>query len=385
MIQRGSWLGVLGGGQLGRMFATEAQRLGYRVMVLDPDPICPASVVADHFLCAAMDDDAAIREMASRCAAVTVETENAPVEAMRALERQCVVWPSPDSVEIAQDRIREKSYIAGLGIAVAPFAPIESAEALREPQIAALLPGVLKRSRFGYDGKGQFRVSSVEQAEAAFASMHGAPCVLERLVSLRLELSVLLARTPQGATALWPVAENSHRGGILDQSIVPARIPPAQAEAAQAAALRIAEHLDYTGVLCVEFFLTTDGQLLVNEIAPRPHNSGHYSLDASYTSQFEQQARVLAGLPLGSTALRGPAVMQNLLGDLWEGGEPRWERLLAQEGAKLHLYGKAEARPGRKMGHYTCLAADVEQARRMCDRIMRELRPAGHAAAGRAA
>jgi 5-(carboxyamino)imidazole ribonucleotide synthase len=373
MIAPGAWLGVLGGGQLGRMFAMAAQRMGYRVLVLDPDPDSSAGATADRHLCAALDDAAALEQMARLCAAVTVETENAPVPALEELARTLPLSPQPHCVAIAQDRILEKRFIASLGLAPAPHAVIESAADLDRPDIAALIPGVLKRSRFGYDGKGQASVESPAQLRTAFAAMGGAPCVLERRIALRLELSVVLARAADGTTAVWPTAENRHSNGILDATIVPARVAPALAASARDAALAIADALDYRGVLCVEFFVDESGALLVNEFAPRPHNSGHFTIDACLTSQFEQQVRVLAGMPLGTTGLREPVVMQNLLGDLWQRGTPRWQALLAEPGATLHLYGKSAARPGRKMGHYTCVAPDLEQAIATAQRIRARL------------
>lgn len=362
MIAPGAWLGVLGGGQLGRMFAMAAHRLGYRVMVLDPDPQSSAGAVADRHVCAALDDATALNVMAQMCAAVTVETEDVPTVALARLARDVVVRPAADSVAIAQDRIREKHFIAALGLSPAPYAVVTAVTDLDGAHVAELLPGVLKQSRFGYDGKGQARIATLEEARAAFDSMGSVPCVLERRINLRMELSVVLARDSNGRTALWPVVENRHKDGILDQSIVPARIPGTLAAQAKDAALIIAEALAYQGVLCVEFFVDQDGALLVNEFAPRPHNSGHGTLDASRTSQFEQQVRTLAGLPLGDTTMHSPVVMQNLLGDLWERGVPNWQALLADPTATLHLYGKAEPRLGRKMGHYTCIARSVDEA-----------------------
>jgi len=362
MIAPGAWLGVLGGGQLGRMFSMAAHRLGYRVMVLDPDPLSTAGAVADRHVCAALDDVTALDEMARICAAVTVETENAPTTALERLARDAVVSPSARCVSIAQDRIREKQFISELGLSPAPYAVVTSAAHLDTTNIAALLPGVLKLGRFGYDGKGQAHVTTPEQALAAFERMGSLPCVLERRINLRVELSVVLARGGDGRAALWPVAENRHKGGILDLSIIPARIPATLAAQARNAALTIAEALAYQGVLCVEFFVDEAGMLMVNEFAPRPHNSGHGTLDASRTSQFEQQVRTLAGLPLGDTTMRNPVVMQNLLGDLWAGGMPCWQALLADSSATLHLYGKAEPSRGRKMGHFSCVAPTVDEA-----------------------
>ena len=375
MIAPGEWLGVVGGGQLGRMFAMAAHRLGYRVMVLDPAPQCSAGAVADRHLCAAFDDAAALDEMARTCAAVTVETENVPSIAIERLARDVVVRPSARCVAIAQDRIIEKRFVSELGLSPAPYAVVTSAAHLDATNIAALLPGVLKLSRFGYDGKGQAHVDTPEQARAAFQAMGGAPCVLERRIKLRIELSVLLARGCDGRTLLWPVAENRHKDGILDLSIVPARIPAALATQARNAALTIAEALDYQGVLCVEFFVDEDGNLLVNEFAPRPHNSGHGTLDASHTSQFEQQVRTLAALPLGDTTMRSPVVIQNLLGDLWVGGLPRWQVLLADSTAALHLYGKSGPSPGRKMGHFSCIAPTADEALAAALRLRRLLPP----------
>jgi 5-(carboxyamino)imidazole ribonucleotide synthase len=273
-----------------------------------------------------------------------------------------VVSPAAHCVAIAQDRIREKRFISELGLSPAPDVVVTSADDLEEASIAALLPGVLKASCFGYDGKGQARISRPDQARAAFKAMGSVPCVLERQINLHVELSVILARGGDGSTALWPVAENRHKHGILDVSIVPARIPAALAAQAREAALIIAKALDYCGVLCVEFFVDENGLLLVNEFAPRPHNSGHATIDASRISQFEQQVRTLAGQPLGDTTMHSPVVMQNLLGDLWGNGTPRWQVLLADSGTTLHLYGKAEARRGRKMGHYTCVAPTIDDA-----------------------
>jgi 5-(carboxyamino)imidazole ribonucleotide synthase len=362
MIEPGTWLGLLGGGQLGRMFTMAAQSMGYKVLVLDPGDDSPAGSVADDHLAADYLDSAALREMSARCRAATTEFENVPAESLRILSARCVVSPSANSVSVAQDRIREKTFLREHAIAVAPFAVIRTNADVAAPGIADLLPGVLKVSRFGYDGKGQIRVASGGELAAAFDALGGEACVLERFLPLDKEVSVVVARGFDGAVRTWPVAENRHVNGILDVSIAPARISATLADQARATAIRVAEQLDYRGVLCVEFFVLRDGSLLVNEIAPRPHNSGHYTIDACVTSQFEQQVRVLCGLPLGDTALHCPAVMVNLLGDLWAAGMPRWEQVLREARAKLHLYGKSEARPGRKMGHFTVLDERVEAA-----------------------
>jgi 5-(carboxyamino)imidazole ribonucleotide synthase len=354
-------LGMLGGGQLGRMFTLAAHSMGYRVAVLDPDSRSPAGAIADVHLKAAYQDREALQHLADSCVAVTTEFENVPADSLRRLAAHCTVRPTGDSVAVAQDRIREKRFLTENGFEVAPYVAIERAEDCDRID-AALLPGILKRARFGYDGKGQARVATIEEVRAAFIALGSEACVLEQRVSLACEVSVVAARGADGATRSFPVAENQHRDGILDVSIVPARVSAEVARSAEAAAQAVAVKLDYRGVLAVEFFVTTDGALLVNEIAPRPHNSGHYTIDACVTSQFEQQVRTLCGLPLGDTRLLSPVVMVNLLGDVWQGGQPAWDAVFGCPDAKLHLYGKHEARRGRKMGHYTVLGADADDA-----------------------
>ncbi|MBX9811628.1 MAG: 5-(carboxyamino)imidazole ribonucleotide synthase [Burkholderiales bacterium] len=361
MIFPDAMLGMLGGGQLGRMFTLAAHSMGYRVTVLDPDPLSPAGAVADVHLKAAYQDREALQQLADTCVAVTTEFENVPAASLRWLAGHCAVRPAGDCVAIAQDRIREKRFLSSAGLEVAPFAVIER-EADLDGLDKSLFPGVLKRARFGYDGKGQARVATTEQARAAFAAMGAEPCVLEKLVTLACEVSVVVARGDDGAVRCFPVAENRHRNGILDVSIVPARISHGLAQQAERAAVEVAHRFDYCGVLAVEFFVTADGRLLANEIAPRPHNSGHYTIDACVTSQFEQQVRTLCGLPLGDTRLLSPVAMVNLLGDAWQHGQPAWDKLFVHPEAKLHLYGKHEARPGRKMGHYTVLGPTAEEA-----------------------
>ena len=378
MIAPGAWLGLLGGGQLGRMFCMAAQSLGYKVIVLDPGAASPAGSVADRHLAADYQDPTALRELAHVAAAATTEFENVPAAALDYLARSLRVTPAAASVAIAQDRISEKTFIAGQGFGVAPFAVLRTAADAHAAD-PALLPGIVKSARLGYDGKGQIRVRVPADVPAAFEEMGSAPCVLERFVTLASEVSVIVARDDSGETVAWPAAENLHRDGILDVSIMPARVPAELAAKALDTATTIAAKLDYCGVLCVEMFVAGDGALLVNEIAPRPHNSGHWSIDACVTSQFEQQARVLAGLPLGATRAHGPAVMVNLLGDLWFGEgaheprEPDWSRVLRHPQAKLHLYGKAEARAGRKMGHATCLGSTLADALATAREIKRDL------------
>lgn len=371
-IAPGAWLGLLGGGQLGRMFCMAAQSLGFRVCVLDPGADSPAGAVADDHIRADYLDDAALAELARRCAATTTEFENVPAQALAFLARHGAVSPAAEAVAIAQDRIAEKRFIAACGLDVAPYAVIERPSDLQAVD-CALLPGILKSARMGYDGKGQASVSTPAELNAAWQSMGRAAAVLEKRLALRLELSVIVCRGRDGESATFPVAENVHRGGILAVSMVPARIDAALAQAARTAALQVAARMDYVGVLCVEFFLLADGRLVVNEIAPRPHNSGHTTIDACITSQFEQQVRIMAGLPLGDTAPVLAAVMLNLLGDAWYLGEsmrePDWPAVLAVHGAKLHLYGKKDARHGRKMGHVSCVAPTLDEALVLARRV----------------
>lgn len=355
-------LGLLGGGQLGRMFTVAARTLGYRVTLLDPAPDPIAATFADVHLRAAYNDPAALEELARTCAAVTTEFENVNADAMRWLAGRIPVSPSGDCVAVAQDRIREKQCFQAAGLPTVPHLVLEHPEDLNR-DLAPYLPGLLKTARLGYDGKGQVRVETAGQARSAHADLGGQPCVLEQRVDLALEISVILARSVAGEVAVFPVPENRHAKGILDLSLVPAAIGSAVAERAQGMAVRLAETLDYIGVLAVEFFLLKDGTLLLNEMAPRPHNSGHYTLEACATSQFQQQVRMMCGLPPGSPDLLSPAVMANLLGDAWHGRQaPAWEQVLMEPSAHLHLYGKGEAHPGRKMGHITVLADAPETA-----------------------
>lgn len=368
MILPGATLGILGGGQLGRMFTIAARTMGYQVMVLDPDPISPAGQFADIHLCADYEDASALAQMAQTCAAITTEFENVPALSLRTLAAHCPVKPSASAVEITQNRVAEKSWLQQHGFATAPFAIITQADDFRDASTTVGFPAVLKVSRFGYDGKGQARVADLAQAQAAFASMGGEVCVLEKMLTLECELSVVLGRNEAGEMALYPVAENIHEGGILDISIVPARVSDNLARQAQDTALAIASQLNYCGVMAVEFFVM-DGELVVNEIAPRPHNSGHYTLDACLSSQFEMQVRTLCNLPLGATAQHTPAVMVNLLGDAWGDSQPNWAALLQYPQVKLHLYGKQNARPGRKMGHYTCIDDSLDVALALAHQI----------------
>jgi 5-(carboxyamino)imidazole ribonucleotide synthase len=358
-----SMLGILGGGQLGRMFAVAAKTMGYRVTVLDPDANAPAAQFADVHLCAPFNDADALKTLAQTCAAVTTEFENVNADAMRELARTTRVSPSGDCVAIAQDRIAEKAWINKAGLPTAPYLAIESVEDI-QVDLAPYLPGILKTARLGYDGKGQVRVSTQDEARAAYANLGGQACVLEKMLDLKLEVSAIVTRVSAAQMAVFPVAENSHANGILDVSIVPARIAPALAASAQQMAQSLAEALDYVGVLAVEFFVLADDSLVVNEIAPRPHNSGHYTLTACLTDQFQQQVRAMCGLLPGRTDLLSPVVMVNLLGDVWkeDGREPNWDVLAEAPNAQLHLYGKKQARPGRKMGHFNVMAATADEA-----------------------
>lgn len=368
MIRPGATLGVLGGGQLGRMFAIRAREMGYRVVVLEPDPLSPAAAVADQHLVAPYADERALAELAELCAAVTVEFENVPADALESLARSVPVRPGAAAVAVAQDRLAEKEFLRAHGLPTAPFAAVDRQADLETAFAELGPPALLKTRRLGYDGKGQAPADSPDQARAAFAGFGKRPCILERRLELELELSVVLARGADGNVAAFPAGENTHRNGILHTTVVPARVPARLAREAGDLAVEVARKLEYVGVLGVELFVAGGGRLFVNELAPRPHNSAHYTLDACATDQFEQQVRALTGLPLGDPRLLSPVAMVNVLGDAWAGGEPRWERALALPGVKLHLYGKAEPRPGRKMGHLNCLARSADEALGLAER-----------------
>jgi 5-(carboxyamino)imidazole ribonucleotide synthase len=356
MIAPPATLGVLGGGQLGRYFVMAARTMGYRTIVLEPDPQAPAGKVADEHLVAAFDDGAALQHLASRCAAVTTEFENPPAAAMEWLADHTVVRPSPSAVAITQDRRSEKQFLESAGVPVAPFAVIEAAADI-DAAVGFGYPAILKTARLGYDGKGQLAVAAHVGLRGAWERLNSEPCVLEQRLDLDSEISVVLTRGASGQTAIYPVAANTHVDGILDCTIVPCTVP-----GAIDLAETVAVALQYVGVLAVEMFVV-DGRLVVNELAPRPHNSGHWTLDAARTSQFEQQVRALCGMGLGDASLLPPAVaMVNLLGDLWTDGEPNWAAALAEPEASLHLYGKQTARPRRKMGHITVTGATPGEA-----------------------
>jgi len=376
MILPPAMLGMLGGGQLGRFFVIAAHEMGYKVTVLDPDQNSPAGKIADVHICAKYDDAEALAQMAATCQAITTEFENVPATTLRTLAQSVPVRPSAEAVGIAQHRVSEKNFLKEAGLPVAPYAVID-AESDLPADDSEIYPAILKVARFGYDGKGQARVANLSEAKAAFAAFSQEECVLEKMLKLDYEVSVVLARDVNGHVATFPTAENSHLNGILDISIVPARGSDAVNHQAQKLAISVAEKLQYTGVLGVEFFVC-DGELLVNEIAPRPHNSGHYTLDACITNQFEQQVRVMTGLPLGSSRQHSPAVMVNLLGDIWPNEapktEPAWQLALAAPTLKMHLYGKAEARAGRKMGHFTVLGTNRDDAIKLAMQVRSELK-----------
>ena len=367
-VAPGATLGVMGGGQLGRMFVHAAQQMGYATVVLDPDAASPAGLVSHHHVQTDYLSEAGLAQLSQAAAAITTEFENVPAAALRRLGEQRPVAPSADAVATCQDRALEKAHFVACGVPCAPHASIETAAQLAAVD-ESLLPGVLKTSRLGYDGKGQVRVADRDELAAAWASLQQVPCVLEKMLPLAYEVSVIVARGASGELVHFPLQQNLHRDGILAVTQVPAPdVTAAVQQQAIVAAEKIAATLGYVGVLCVEFFVLKDGSLVANEMAPRPHNSGHYTLDACDLSQFDLQVRTLTNTPLAAPRLHSSAVMLNLLGDLWfADGEvetaPPWDRVLALPGAHVHLYGKASARRGRKMGHLTFTAATPEQAR----------------------
>ncbi len=361
-------LGVMGGGQLGRMFVHAAQAMGYATAVLDPDPASPAGLVSHHHIATAYEEPQGLAKLAACSAAITTEFENVPAPALAALAATRPVAPGAVAVAIAQDRAQEKAHFDRCGVPCAPYAVIETAA-----QLAAvpddLLPGIVKTARMGYDGKGQVRVATRQALREAWAALGQVPCVLEKMLPLASECSVIVARGLDGDMVNFPVQHNLHRDGILAVTqVIDGLVDPALAAQLVTAARAIAQGVAYVGVLCVEFFVLQDGRWVVNEMAPRPHNSGHYTLDACDQSQFDLQVRTLAGLPLVSPRQHSPAIMLNLLGDLWFGADgveqsPPWDQVLALPGAHLHLYGKLAARPGRKMGHLNLIAATSAEVR----------------------
>ncbi len=361
-ILPGKTIGVLGGGQLGRMLAQAATRLGYRVHIYEPAAHCPAGAVAHQEVNAPYEDLAALTAFARDCDVITYEFENVPSAPLEAIAALTLLRPPGSVLATAQNRAREKRWLRDHGFPHAKFAEVGADGDLAAGLRAVGVPCVVKTADFGYDGKGQLKVMGDAEIPAALQRFAGQPVVIEQFVDFACEVSAVVARSPSAAVRVFPLAENIHKNHILDFSIVPARVAPEVAAAAEKLARLIAEKIDLVGVMGVEFFVTKTDEVLVNELAPRTHNSGHWTLDACMTSQFEQQVRAICGLPLGAVTLLSPVVMVNILGDAWANGEPHWDVLLAQPNVRLHLYGKAEARPGRKMGHFTVTARDADMA-----------------------
>ncbi len=360
----GSTVGVMGGGQLGRMFAIAARRMGYRVHTFSPEEDTPTGQLADREVAARYDDAEAVRDFARGIDVLTFEFENIPTQTIEWAAEFCEVRPSANVLHICQHRLREKQFLSGAGLPLPRFAPVNSATELADALQHLGTPAVLKTAAFGYDGKGQRKIGLREDPAKVWEEFGGTPAVLEQFVEFEKEVSVIVARGIDGKMAAYPVCENMHRHHILDVTVVPAAIPPDVDVQARVLAGEVAEKLGLIGLLAVEMFLLKDGSLLINELAPRPHNSGHFSFDASITSQFEQQLRAVSGLPLGSTESLRPAAMVNLLGDLWANGEPDWAAAAALPEVKLHLYGKSGPRPGRKMGHLVAFGRTGEEAAR---------------------
>jgi 5-(carboxyamino)imidazole ribonucleotide synthase len=361
MILPGATLGVLGGGQLGRMFVAEALRMGYQVVVFDPESYSPAGLIASTHICAAYDDKPALDQFAGLCDAVTIEFENIPLKSLEYIAKKTVLSPQANAVGIAQDRILEKTFFNDHGLSTANFFALSIPEDITAAVERVGFPCILKTNRFGYDGKGQVVCSCEKEVYLAFESLGKVDCILEQMITLEKEVSVVLACSQDGSVSAFPVGENVHKNGILETTRVPASLTKEQNDEAVALTKKLAQSLHYVGVLAIELFISTSGQVLINEIAPRPHNSGHYTQDATDTSQFEQQVRMMCDLPAGSVRLTSDVVMLNLLGDLWGESQPYWEQLFAHPSAYLHLYAKKSARKGRKMGHVNLLGSDVEQ------------------------
>ena len=368
IIAPGAAVGVLGSGQLGRMFAIAARRMGYRVHTFSPGDDTPTGQVADVEVTASYEDLDALRAFARQVDVVTFEFENVPIEAIDAIEEHAPVRPSGVALHTAQQRAREKTFLADRGIPTAPFMAAATLDELWSAVAQVGTPAIIKTAAFGYDGKGQHKVTTPADVEHVWAAIGHQEAVIEKMITLQAEISVVAARGLDAEIKEYVPFENRHRHHILDLTTAPAAIPPAMAKRAIEITRTILEELQYVGVLCVEFFVSTDGELLVNELAPRPHNSGHLTFDAAVTSQFEQQLRAICGLPLGSTELVRPAAMVNLLGDLWVDGEPNWAAAMRLPEVKLHVYGKDGPRPGRKMGHLTALGKTAEEAQ---DRVIK--------------
>jgi 5-(carboxyamino)imidazole ribonucleotide synthase len=369
-ILPGSTLGVLGGGQLGRMFCVAARTMGYRVVVLDPDPHCGAGHIADVHIQAGYTDQAALESMAEQCDVITLEFENIPTKSVCFIADKTTVYPVAESLEIAQNRDLEKQFALKAGLQPVPYFVIGQHNDIKQAAAEIGFPAILKSNTLGYDGKGQFLVNSHAELVAAFDEAGQVDCVLEKKINIQREVSAIVARNANAELASFPVSENQHVNGILHMSIVPARVSDEIAQLAIENASILADAMSYVGILAVEFFVSDENVLYFNEMAPRPHNSGHYTKDACVTSQFEQQVRMMCGLPPGDTRLMSPVVMVNMLGDLWP---PKWNDIFVQTNVKLHLYGKPEARPGRKMGHFNVLAEDIESALGVAESVFHAL------------
>jgi len=375
IIDPNSTIGVFGSGQLGRMFAIEARKMGYRVHTFSPESDTPTGQVADIETQAAYEDLDAVRQFARSVDVITFEFENVPAAAVEAASQFIDVFPKGEILYTTQNRVREKTFLAEYGFPVTQFRHVKTIEDINKGADEIGLPAVLKTAGFGYDGKGQTRLGTVADIEPAFAALNGQDAVLEAFVAFEKEVSVVCARDQKGSFVHYGVIENEHTDHILDVSFAPAIVSARTLNEAVDISRNIADTIGYVGTLCVEFFLTTDEELLVNELAPRPHNSGHLTFDACVTSQFEQQLRSVCGLPLGSTEFYRPAAMANLLGDLWQNGEPDWAAALCDPNVKLHLYGKMEPRKGRKMGHLTAIADNVDSAVRAVRLAREKLHP----------
>lgn len=370
VILPGATIGVLGGGQLGRMLCNAARSMGYQLIVFDPDSDSPAGKIADRHICAEYQNTDALDDLAASCDVITTEFENIPADSLRYLSQKTPVYPDAVALETSQHRAREKNFAIEAGLKPAPFKSVHTVDEIEQAVAKIGVPAILKSATLGYDGKGQAVIDTQQQAAAAMRSMAGAECVLEKKVDIDKEISVIVARNASGDSASFPVAENVHVDGILHTSCVPASVDPTVEDCARTQATALAERLGYVGVLAVEFFITAQGELLFNEMAPRTHNSGHYTNDACVTSQFEQQIRMICGLPVGDTRLTSPVVMVNLLGDLWD---IDWSSILDHPNIKLHLYGKKNARPGRKMGHFNVLAEGVTDAMVVAEKVFAQL------------
>ena len=369
-ILPGATLGVLGGGQLGRMFCVAARTMGYKVVVLDPDPHCGAGHIADVHIKAEYTDETALADMANQCDAITLEFENIPSQSIEFIADKTIVYPVAESLEVAQNRDLEKQFAQKAGLQPVPYFTVNVEADLEQAASDIGFPAILKSNTLGYDGKGQFVVNDLSELKAAFTQAGKVSCVLEKKITIQCEVSAIVARNVHAEIAHFPVSENQHINNVLHMSIVPARVPDDVAQLAIENASILADAMSYVGILAVEFFISDDNVVYFNEMAPRPHNSGHYTRDACVTSQFEQQVRMMCGLTPGDTRLISPVVMVNMLGDLWP---PDWSAILAQKSIKLHLYGKDAAKPGRKMGHFNVLAEDVESALIVAESVFKKL------------